>query len=427
MTVHQGDVSFNTRLFVGGDVSFNSRLTVYNDVSFNNRLFVGGDVSFNGNVFIGKDATIIGRLIVQQYSNQNIINISTTNYNYNLIISEDISLNNRLFIGGDVSFNSRLTVYNDVSFNNRLFVGGDVSVNGNVTCNELIISNSNLSNNGYFLSGINTQTGSTTSNISGFLFSGLITASGGIISNGDVSFNNRLYLAQDLSVNGNLSVTNTITCNNIQYTSDYRIKNSIKELNTNHNIDNIRPIEYINTILNKKDMGILAHELQELYPFLVSGEKDGKELQTVNYNGIIALLINEVKNLKKVIQNLENTNKKHENIENFISIDVSNSTIILDFNENISTYFVNNSENNFTIHYNNYPLTKSTIHKMTLLVDNNNYGNSIFINGLSTTIKYNNLLPVDSKYITQTISIINNSTNSQTNNYFVTSNVKGFE
>jgi hypothetical protein len=46
-------------------------------------------------------------------------------------------------------------------------------------------------------------------------------------------------------------------------------------------------------------MGFIAHEVQDLFPFLVTGVKDGSEIQTLNYNGFIALLVKEVQDLKK--------------------------------------------------------------------------------------------------------------------------------
>jgi hypothetical protein len=52
-------------------------------------------------------------------------------------------------------------------------------------------------------------------------------------------------------------------------------------------------------------MGFIAHEVQEIFPFLVTGVKDGEEKQTLNYNGFIALLVKEVQDLKK-----ENTDLK---------------------------------------------------------------------------------------------------------------------
>jgi hypothetical protein len=52
-----------------------------------------------------------------------------------------------------------------------------------------------------------------------------------------------------------------------------------------------------------------AHELQEYYPELVNGEKDGPDIQTVNYIG----LINEVKTLKNKLLILEEKNEVLEN------------------------------------------------------------------------------------------------------------------
>ena len=50
-------------------------------------------------------------------------------------------------------------------------------------------------------------------------------------------------------------------------------------------------------------MGFIAHEVQEVFPFLVSGEKDGEAMQTINYNGFIALLVKEIQELKR--ENIE--------------------------------------------------------------------------------------------------------------------------
>ena len=45
-------------------------------------------------------------------------------------------------------------------------------------------------------------------------------------------------------------------------------------------------------------MGFIAHELQEHYPFLVTGVKDGPDTQSVNYIGLIGLLTKEIQQLK---------------------------------------------------------------------------------------------------------------------------------
>ena len=66
-------------------------------------------------------------------------------------------------------------------------------------------------------------------------------------------------------------------------------------------------MKYYNTILDKEDMGFIAHEVQELYPCLVQGEKDGEHNQSLNYTGIISLLVNEVQALKRELKELKKT------------------------------------------------------------------------------------------------------------------------
>jgi hypothetical protein len=88
--------------------------------------------------------------------------------------------------------------------------------------------------------------------------------------------------------------------------SDYRIKENVVPISdTSYNIDDIRPVTYTNTKMKRQDFGVIAHELQEQIPFLVTGKKDDEHHQSVNYNGLIGLLLNEVQQLKKRVQELE--------------------------------------------------------------------------------------------------------------------------
>ena len=82
--------------------------------------------------------------------------------------------------------------------------------------------------------------------------------------------------------------------------SDYRLKKNVIPLcDLSYNIDYLNPIKYTFTNTGEDHMGFFAHEVQEQIPFLVSGEKDGKTAQSINYNGFIALLVKEVQDLKK--------------------------------------------------------------------------------------------------------------------------------
>ena len=82
--------------------------------------------------------------------------------------------------------------------------------------------------------------------------------------------------------------------------SDYRLKTNVEDLQEVYNVDKLRPVMY--NINSSKEIGLIAHEIQEYYPFLVSGVKDGKEMQTVNYTGLIGVLIKEIQLLKSAVK-----------------------------------------------------------------------------------------------------------------------------
>uniref|UniRef100_A0A6C0B0D5 Peptidase S74 domain-containing protein n=1 Tax=viral metagenome TaxID=1070528 RepID=A0A6C0B0D5_9ZZZZ len=104
--------------------------------------------------------------------------------------------------------------------------------------------------------------------------------------------------------------TNILTSSQFSATSDYRIKDNIQLLDESYSIDFLRPVTYINNTCKKQDIGFLAHEIQEYFPYLVTGEKDGKEMQTLNYIGLIGILVKEVQELKKRVVELEVQRKK---------------------------------------------------------------------------------------------------------------------
>ena len=100
--------------------------------------------------------------------------------------------------------------------------------------------------------------------------------------------------------------TGGIYCVALNQTSDYRIKQNVIDLKyTGYSIDNLRPISYYNLNSDKRDMGFIAHEVQEQFPFLVDGEKDGENFQSLNYIGLIPLLVKELQELKVKVKMLE--------------------------------------------------------------------------------------------------------------------------
>ena len=112
--------------------------------------------------------------------------------------------------------------------------------------------------------------------------------------------NYNVAVTNDISLNGNLKASGQITAASFNATSDYRIKSNILPLSDcSFEIGALNPVTYHNKITDREDIGFIAHELQPHFPFLVTGEKDGDAIQTVNYNGIIGLLVHELQQLKK--------------------------------------------------------------------------------------------------------------------------------
>lgn len=110
-----------------------------------------------------------------------------------------------------------------------------------------------------------------------------------------------------LTVYGNISATGVISSPHpFQNTSDYRIKDGITTISGDMLLlDRLNPVHYTNRLTNRKDFGLIAHELQQYYPELVTGEKDGDEYQSVNYTGLISILIKEIQVLKGRVAELE--------------------------------------------------------------------------------------------------------------------------
>jgi hypothetical protein len=104
---------------------------------------------------------------------------------------------------------------------------------------------------------------------------------------------------------GSAVFSGTVQAASFNTTSDYRIKENIKLLDTSYTVDNLNPVTYFNKKTEKQDIGLIAHEVQEQYPCLVNGEKDGEDNQSINYAGLIPILIKEIQDLKKEIQMLK--------------------------------------------------------------------------------------------------------------------------
>mgnify|MGYP006250540499 FL=1 len=105
--------------------------------------------------------------------------------------------------------------------------------------------------------------------------------------------------------NGNSSADSSITYSGgILTASDYRLKSNIQILQ-DETVDNLQPVKFRFKNSQHETFGLIAHELEENYPFLVDGEKDGSHYQTVNYNGLLGVLVHELQLIRKGLEEYE--------------------------------------------------------------------------------------------------------------------------
>ena len=117
----------------------------------------------------------------------------------------------------------------------------------------------------------------------------------------------KLTVQGNISVSGfstfgsDLFVTGIVTATDFNSASDIRLKENIQKID--NPIDKIIRIEGVTFDWksdNKSSMGVIAQNIEKVLPQLVNGE----DSKTVNYNGIIGLLIECVKTQQEQIDNL---------------------------------------------------------------------------------------------------------------------------
>ena len=136
----------------------------------------------------------------------------------------------------------------------------------------------------------------------------------GLGTSNDVQFDSFGVGTAASGTTGEIRATNDVTA---FYSSDRKLKENVK--NIENPIEKIQKIngvtfdwtdEYIkkhggedNYFVRKKDVGVIAQEIEEVLPEVVATRKDGTK--AVKYDRICALLIESIKELKKEIEELK--------------------------------------------------------------------------------------------------------------------------
>jgi hypothetical protein len=110
-----------------------------------------------------------------------------------------------------------------------------------------------------------------------------------------------------LKVNGNTKIIGDLFAYSFSETSDRRLKNNISSLasqpDTVENFKLLRPVQY--NLIERPDrssMGLIAQEVEELFPELVS--TDSRGFKSVNYTSFTALCINQIQKQESELQSL---------------------------------------------------------------------------------------------------------------------------
>jgi hypothetical protein len=89
-------------------------------------------------------------------------------------------------------------------------------------------------------------------------------------------------------------------------TSDYRLKENVSPLKDGLNrLNQLNPVQFDWKRTGDTSEGFIAHEVQEIFPTAVTGEKDGEEMQTVDYGKITPLLVKAIQEQQTQIDALQ--------------------------------------------------------------------------------------------------------------------------
>jgi hypothetical protein len=124
-----------------------------------------------------------------------------------------------------------------------------------------------------------------------------INQTGSTAANDKILFSNGNGIVGYIRTDG--SATSYVTA------SDYRLKEDLQEINGLEKVSALKVYDF--KWINSEDRtdGVLAHELAEVLPYAVSGEKDGDQMQGVDYSKIVPVLIKAVQELKAEIDSLK--------------------------------------------------------------------------------------------------------------------------
>ena len=107
---------------------------------------------------------------------------------------------------------------------------------------------------------------------------------------------------------GGVSLANANTSTSVAYntSSDYRMKENIRPIeNGLDRLKQLKPVKFDWKTSDETSEGFIAHEVQEIFPDAIAGEKDGEEMQGMDYGRITPLLVKAIQEQQAQIETLK--------------------------------------------------------------------------------------------------------------------------
>ena len=243
-------------------------------------------------------------------------------------MSNGVIVNNGLTVNQSSTINGGLTVNGGQTINSGgITVSGGANISGSATISGgLTLDNLNLTSNQSVAGALNVTsniTGSSSLTLGGPIY---LNNSQAIISkDSSNTYRTLLSLGSDNYVNifnagnntvrilnqagnanlvtlsdssGNLTATGDVTAY-----SDERLKKDVKTIdNALEKVNQLRGVSYERIDSGKKQIGVIAQEVEKVIPEVVL---DGEDYKSVSYGNIVGLLIEAIKDLNKEVESLK--------------------------------------------------------------------------------------------------------------------------
>jgi hypothetical protein len=299
-----------TQIVVSGISTFNGA-TIFNaPVTFNNSITAGTITASSLTATNITFTNLIGPSIgIATFTAAN------ANFDGNIILGNTSKASNTFVrvLAGD-NHNAGIEAYGNSQGTGYLFVGesstngGGVFYNGNGI--PAFATGETADTIGFYRknSGTNEVVFSYPNNSNDVSFRGSVSASsfstpGGLNVVGTVS-------ASSFSTPGGLNVVGVITCTDLNSTSDKNLKYDIRKVENSISLLNeINGVEFKWKSNDKPSIGVIAQEVEKVLPELIGQG----ETKSVNYNGLIGVLIEAVKTQQTQIDELNSRIEKLEN------------------------------------------------------------------------------------------------------------------